>query len=914
MIPSWIHLDEQNLAAFRATIVFLEDRLTQSSTIDWALNLKASDHIPRVAIEEILTHSNTRSLSEPWATAWRLIEEAWSEPAVEKGPSTAIYGIQERLRSGDRSGSIISAIVNLVAPRLSVEPNDAWRWNFIKRPRRPRKFDDLLSARLSSGDIVDLKIIGLHELEDVAFLKALANALERAFNHGLDIGRRLGWDGKTQLWKLGDLGRVEYVAPDPNEEDDQDPDAYHHGIAPSVKLFYAVVSRISDLEPRAAIPFVQRWQHGHSSVHIRLWAAIAKSNQLVSTDQVTDFLATLDEREFWDLDTFPEIAELRARRFHELEPKSQNAIVTRIRKGPPRNFWPKTIELSKVKNARLYWVVRELRRIEVAGGELPPTSKLWLRSNIHQFDDLQNMSVHEGFSEGPKVRSVVATPDDRYSSIQGEERLRALETAFATKRGGWDDDPAQSANYWLTLDEHVVHVIKDLASVKDGGDEFPMVWNRVGWGHTPRSSASNEASQRDLHGEADLVFGLLLKISEATIRAAIEGLSYWLDSWGKQLPLSHSGPQAWLRLWPLAIEATNTRPDKERDSAALNVIADTENGNATEPKDLDTLNTPTGRLVGAFLQACPSLKTVATPFAAGTPLREMRDLLIKASGRSDLVARHRLIEALPYFLNADAAWTQEKLITPLLKDDGASIALWQAIGRRTHFTDVLKIIGGAMATKATDRRLSRDTRRGLVFSLVVESLHAFREKREPAVPNSRLQQTLRTLDDEVRANAANAVQRYIRQLSAQQATELDSQSAADLFRSAAMPFLNEVWPQERSLTTPSVSRALADLPATSGEAFAQAVRVIERFLVPFECWSMHDYGLRGDEGGVKKLSKIDTPAESEALLRLLDLTIGSSEGSVIPYDLTDALDQIRVVSPNLANSSSYRRLATAARR
>jgi hypothetical protein len=88
--------------------------------------------------------------------------------------------------------------------------------------------------------------------------------------------------------------------------------------------------------------------------------------------------------------------------------------------------------------------------------------------------------------------------------------------------------------------------------------------------------------------------------------------------------------------------------------------------------------------------------------------------------------------------------------------------------------------------------------------------------------------------------------------------------------------------------------------------------VIERFLVPFECWSMLDYGLFGDEGNAKKLSIIDNEAKAKAkakakaLLRLLDLTIGPSDGAVIPYDLTDALDQIRSVAPHLVDSPTYK--------
>src|SRR5258708_6355758 len=247
MIPPWAYLDEQDRAVFRAAVAFLNKRLEDPGTIEWALRLKPTNRIERIAVEELLSGPGGRILNEPWATAWRLIEESWSAGAIEEGPSTAIYGIRARLRAGDRSGAIVSAIVSLVAPRLNVKPIDSWRWQFVKNPPRPKTFEHLMSARLSSGNLVDLNVLELGNLADVPFLKALATALDAAVSHGLDIGRRLGWEGQRRLWQLGDLGRVYYVFSAPQADESRDPDAYHRGIAPSVKLLQAVVARIADL-------------------------------------------------------------------------------------------------------------------------------------------------------------------------------------------------------------------------------------------------------------------------------------------------------------------------------------------------------------------------------------------------------------------------------------------------------------------------------------------------------------------------------------------------------------------------------------------------------------------------------------------------------------------------------------------
>ena len=71
------------------------------------------------------------------------------------------------------------------------------------------------------------------------------------------------------------------------------------------------------------------------------------------------------------LHDYAEIAEVRARRFSELDPHEQAALTARIRKRPPRNQWPREVDADRLKNTRLYGAVRELRRIAIAGAPLP---------------------------------------------------------------------------------------------------------------------------------------------------------------------------------------------------------------------------------------------------------------------------------------------------------------------------------------------------------------------------------------------------------------------------------------------------------------------------------------------------------------------------------------------------------------
>lgn len=909
MIPAWAYLDEQGRSVFRSALAFLSNRLAEPGTVEWATQLGADRRIERAAIQHLLSNQGGSIAKEPWATVWRLIEESWSEKPVERGSSTSLYDIQARLRAGDRSGAVMSAIVDLVAPRLKVHPVSASHRQLAKMPRSPKTVRHLLSAGLTSGKLVDLNVLELARLDDIPFLRALAGALQGAVDHGLDIGRRIGWDGQRRIWQLGDLNRVYYVVPGRRTQDGtEDPDAYREGIAPAVKLLYEVVTRLGELSLDDELTFVRRWRLTNSLVHTRLWAAAARNSLMAPAKELAAFFLALDSTKFWDVQAYPEIAELRADRFDEIDRETQSALTIRLLEGPPRSFWPRKAEPAKVKSWCLYWTIRELKRIDLAGGDLLPDARRRLDAEIEQFPDLAGMSGDEGYPEGPRVRDVLPNPDHSYDALEGAPRLRALETALASTRRGWNDDPHGRADDWLRQPTKIELVLNDLEVAERGGDEFPRVWDRFGWAHFP--AQSENAAPRDLAREANRVLTLLVQLSEGTLSTAVQGVSNWLECWRKQVLASASGLAVWLKVWPISVAATNGQTESET-TEDPRVIAPTLDRDR-EPPDLDTLNTPAGKLVSVFLAACAPVDRA--PFADRTTARQMRDAIIAAPGRSGLIVRHRLIEHISYFLDADHAWTEENLVRPLLIDDGNSLTLWRAIARATRFRKVLAVIGNAMAERAADPRLGRETRGRLVFSLVIETLYAFHEGRAPVVPNARIQQMLRTLDDEVRGTAANAVQMFVQQVSAGPAQNGEPPSAASLFRSAAAPFLRDVWPQERSLATPGVSKAFADLPAASREAFPQAVDAIERFLVPFECWSMLDYGLYGNEGDTKKLSMIDDEAKARALLRLLDHTVGTSDGAIVPLDLTDALDQIRAIAPDLADGVTYRRLSTAARR
>jgi len=866
---------------------FLSGRLEEWATADWALALNPWQNAERAALQDTYLHRASHPLTEPWPTFWGWLLESWTTALPAQHDRVSPYQIGELIRRGDRSGRTINAIVDVVRPYVVISERVSFHGPARKRPKTPRDVGDLAFIRLGSGALPDEGVLGLEKVTEPLFLAELAHALECALMHGLDVARRLPWTGEDGLWRIGELHRVypAYYMEDPGHRP-REPDEHNEGVAPSAKLLFVTVSRLSTLDPAAAQVFLERWRSEDSLVFIRLWAAAARDRALIEADEVAAFLRACDAHRFWDLHLYPEIAEMRARRFADLANKAQMAIVARLKRLPPRAHWPR-LPRDKLEEVRLFWAAREFKRIEIAGGALPAAAAAWLVSHTTRFPDIEAMrAIDEGFPQAVEVHGSDTTPDLEYDALSGIARLRAMEHAAAAP-GSWSNGPSERARYWLGLPGRFLNLIKDLEATPGGGAAFPNVWDMLGRLHRPDSaittsdpSAPPEISVR--------VLTLIAQLPEKTMREAVVGLTDWLSAWEKQVIERPELPAIWARLWPFAVAATNAHQDECREIHFIQL-------REGERQDIDTLNNPAGKMIDVFFEACPNLRGVPHPFADNSHLRAMRDAIVAAPGRAGLVAKCRLLEKLAYFLNADAQWTRAQVIPAILEDSAHDAPiLWRALAWRTQFGDVIGEIGEAMADRAADLRYARETRKALAFSLVVHMLNAYWEER---------------------AHAAESLRNFVASVARTEEEDADKrQGAAAVFRKAAAPVLTDVWPQERSLSTPGVARALADLPAASGGAFADAVRIIERFLVQFDAWSMSAYGLYGSGDDGLKLNRIDEEKKADAFLTLLDLTIGPQEGATIPSDLGQALQRIGEVAPTLARDRRFRRLAALSRR
>ena len=442
------------------------------------------------------------------------------------------------------------------------------RRTYATTPRKPKSFHDLVHTKLTSGRLADIQTLQLSQIEHIEFLTSLANRLESAISEGIEIAGRIGWGGIRNFWQLGGLHSVYPRKTDGGDVDDVD--YFHEGIAPSVKLFYSVMQRIVSLNRPVALPLIQQLRYASSAIHRRLWAAFAFDSELVSIGDIELFLAESTDYEFWEAGEFPEIAELRARRFSELSSTMQKSVVSRLLKGPPRSLWPRQADKEKVALSRSFQTVQELKRIENFNASLPPNAREWLQSKIGLFPHLNNNETDIGLPEGVTARYGGPVPDRRFDELSGLSRLRALENALASNSDTWQNDAAGMANAWLTKEDNAEQIIHDLAELPDSSESLPRVWDRIGWAHSPSSDAAKNSL------EARMVLRLIEGLPNETKSFAIEGLSYWLDRWRKCIETIPLAIAIWFDLWPYAVSATNAQTTDDEE-VNLSVVASSSN-------------------------------------------------------------------------------------------------------------------------------------------------------------------------------------------------------------------------------------------------------------------------------------------------------------------------------------------------
>ena len=464
-------LDRREQEIVANTRRFLDRRMADPAVLVWAAGLGPDLRAERRAVRDSLEFPRN-DIPEPVRSAWRCVVEAWSNDTVD-GDLRAIQ-IREDVARGLDPRYLVAEIVRIVHPRLSVELYGQWS----PRPKPARDVSDLLHFRLSGQGRVRLAEVGLAACRDPAVIGELVDRLEAALIDALSWATRLG---SGSVWAANYVARV-YPPPAPapgddgardgvgDGQEDEDPDRYRSGYAPIARLFSEALDRLADIAPEAAADRAARLRALNWPLTQRLWAAAARHPDIVAPDAIGPWLAALPDERFWDEDRFPEVLEMRAARFADLDAPSRAGLETRIRRGPPAALYRRSLDANVRHRVRTEDAVRELLRLASTGGGLSAASRRWLEARPEAMQAVGEVTRLSRLYE--TLRYVPSEPTPAYALADGRPVLDQLQVdlqgrLYTDSRVAYDFVEANA------------DALLALLIAQSDHDAFPRVWAAV---------------------------------------------------------------------------------------------------------------------------------------------------------------------------------------------------------------------------------------------------------------------------------------------------------------------------------------------------------------------------------------------------------------------------------------------------
>ena len=897
--PSWLtHMHSAISAFYRAdaerrqrtsyeiTFSFLRDRLRNLDNLEWATTDSALDSSIREAISVLI--DNAPTLPASWKSAWQWIRDSWSSP--HHGHSFEEYRIANRVRDGDRSESLVHSIARLVEPPLRVEMHSPFR-RALAGPGPMRT----LWIHFGEVEFVTLADLHLDKCTDPAFLLRVTHALDGQLTRTMDLLPRLsGAHPSRQASNALLLGLYATDRLNALRSEDR---SLGSGAAPLIHLLYTLLRHLSSLDCKAARRILRTWQDEPTFLHRRLWSSLAMNEHLVTGPEVGKFLRGISQAEFWDAESYPEIADLRANRFTDLTPEDQRTIASKLRRHSPRFPGLRDLDATAFSEHCERRTFGEFRRITKAGGQLLASDLAWMMSRTH--------------IETVRERSGGRELDTRFDLINDEDLLRALDAALGEDSRRSPEGDYDVAAAWIGTPANWPRLIQVLEAALDGAAAYGHVWNSFALHHRPL----RDTESLDELDQARRVLSMLADRSLKSVNRDIFGICRWFSQWKSVAIASVDGVRMALKYWDRAVEASNRqyaqkgagwtkageRGTRRWDSDALETSA---------------LNNPAGELAAVLVDALPELDDYGP---AGDALNlEIRNALVAPRGHFAPLGRWYLARRLSYLWSRDKDWTRHHVVEPMLDAQESDLSLWIGFVRessRVPFREILEYLGPGILERASDSRLDLRVRQSLATLAVEYLLLAFWGDWEPKLSEDGTRQMLRAAEVDLLVHVIDyGLLRFLRLGPAPAGGQEERVARAARFRRSIKPVLRKVWPQERIRDRPRVGKAMAQIPAAAGSAFVDAYHTVERFLCPFRVYTIRDYGFGPAQPRGQVFDWMESRAEAEALLSLLDLTVGEGEEAQAPLDVDEALERIRTVSPPLAQEPAFRRLQTLQRR
>lgn len=628
--------------------------------------------------------------------------------------------------------------------------------------------------------------------------------------------------------------------------------AYHRGFLPITRVLADLWERLAGKSSSEALWVLQGWKTAPNRLFQRL-VLFASANPVVSGDDAGQSLLQLQPGDLFLSGVTVEAVRLIKARWSDISVPVRDAILHRICEGPPRDWFRQGVPIDQLVDLARFELLADMERQGLALNTEAQCLLVEIRSRWPNWQPQPEGQA--GFHSWIESPNPVVHDVTELNGVADENLVPVAARLLAEKGLLYGDS---WRGLCLSDPDRAARGLRTAAAAGSWPREF---WESLLWSQTPYSIPETAQS----------VAALLQSCSVEQLRSIVSAAAWWLST--------HSEALADSVLWPLWDRiAESPLPE------AVSVTGDALNR---------AMNSGSGRLAEILLRR----------LASGTRGEEISseslarlDQLVNAPGEAGLLARVYLASNVHPLFERVPAWTRDKIIPLFDWTHPDAPHAWAARKYARH-------IGSPELFRLTKRPLLELFTRNDVDS---DDIRIYSQWLiSVLIANRRHSATYPLTEAEVRTALRRAGEKGMPSAAHRLMSEMGGappEQKAAVWQSVVGPIFEGVWPLDVDLQTSASTFGLVQLLRRTGEAFPVAANIV----IPF---------IRSDDrpGHRNVIALTDAPEElfTSAPGRMLDLTaavVGDAvDGSI--YGLSQVLDRIRAIDPELAETPRFRKLA-----
>ncbi len=820
--------------------VWISKVADQPATVWWAGKQAGLHPDIKQQIQWEISHGS-KAIASEIRRAWRYLLEDSYEDTDDYRFSLDWDYLKAIIDKDGWSNQTLRQYASLNRPYLEVE-SDSWSMQKPSERHENAKLTDLLNIKVKYPEHEnDIKVSD-------EWLATVTRELRKNLEYALQLEKEV--DGNS----LYDIGPILV-------DDDPHTDRYSRsiGLYGSIINFSALFERLVKLDIAVAQQEFTAWTTNDQSIfdRLRIWAA--GMPELVSEQAFASMMLELHDDIFWDYSSQRDLLKSLAQHWNQLPEQMRLNLEKRLLLG--REKWDsETTEEFTERNA---WItLSRLHSMEEQGCRFTfdlDTETKRRQQYVPDWNQQRAQRAADAMGVSGFVRY-----DESYSTLLNESLATTLSRAL--ELSGRSDDPLiEKAPYAGLCKAKPIHAFSALSHAGKN-NEFPE-W---AW----RTFFYSESRQKDKPRFSALIAERIIRYPAENLIKIINPLTSWLKKTGEALAVK----------FPATYHGIISKLIALIESQSSAVGSGIVRGTKLPDWILEAINSPVGH-IAEILMSDPELKELKEGDGLPSYWVSYADKLLALP---DDLRRYVLVILTGYLswcYSIDPCWAEDKLLTVLASDNHDDRqAVWSGFLRacKTPQQKLYMRLKPKMLSFAKDGNLPRRGYEQTLVGIILAgwgSIHEESGKR--CVTNDELHDFILHCDDEFRPHLIWQIK--------------DWSKNDETWHKLLPELLQDVWPKQKSVKTPTTSAALFDLAFSNAGRFNEIVDLILPLLSAIKRNYLH---LRQDKENILDLYP-------DRVLAIFHKVFSDDVPSALPYDLEQALDRIAKADKQLRTDSRW---------